>query len=217
MTGHDTRAAAPTVLLRAEGEVEEETLSYARTKIDAVVGRPGLPTATGEVRIARAGAHHADRPWTATAALHVGRREVVVLAEEATGREVVDQRTCPEVLDGSPVFVPCVGRFGYSDVRNRVWAVTYPLPFVALDGAPEASAGFIPPPELSWRWISSCHEAVSLGQRVTAEVLALDTEIRGQAVLSLVALQPNAWSLWADRAAALSGAGSRSWSRSGSS
>ncbi|MGW3321386.1 S1 RNA-binding domain-containing protein [Streptomyces virginiae] len=69
-----------------------------------------------------------------------------------------------------------VGRFGYSDVRNRVWAVTYPLPskalndflmtlhpgdvvagvvagienfgvFVDLDGAPEASAGFIHP----WR------------------------------------------------------------------
>ncbi|TQE23719.1 S1 RNA-binding domain-containing protein [Streptomyces ipomoeae] len=28
----------------------------------------------------------------------------------------------------------------------------------------------------------------------------LDTELRGQAVLSLVALQPNPWSLWADRA-----------------
>jgi ribosomal protein S1 len=113
-------------------------------------------------------------------------------------------------------------------MRNRLWAVTYPLPsralndflatlhpgevvagvvagienfgvFVDLDGAPEASAGFIPPPELSWRWISSCHEAVSLGQRVTAEVLALDTEVRGQAVLSLAALQPNPWSRWADR------------------
>ncbi|MEU3504048.1 S1 RNA-binding domain-containing protein [Streptomyces hundungensis] len=102
-----------------------------------------------------------------------------------------------------------VGRFGYSDVRNRVWTVTYPLPskvlkdflqslrpgevvagtvsgienfgvFVNLDGAPETSVGFIPPPELSWRWISSGHEVVSLGQRVSAEVLALDTELRGQ-------------------------------------
>lgn len=35
---------------------------------------------------------------------------------------------------------------------------------------------------------------------MTAEVLALETEVRGQAVLSLVALQPNPWSLWADRA-----------------
>ncbi|TQE36111.1 hypothetical protein Sipo8835_10775 [Streptomyces ipomoeae] len=91
MTSNDTQAAAPTVLLRSEGEVDEETLSYARTKIDAVVGRPGLPGTTGEVRITRVAAHHADRPWTATAALHVGRREVVVLAEEATGREVIDQ------------------------------------------------------------------------------------------------------------------------------
>lgn len=91
MTSNDTQAAAPTVLVRSEGEVDEETLSYARTKIDAVVGRPGLPAATGEVWITRVAAHHADRPWTATAALHVGRREVVVLAEESTGREVVDQ------------------------------------------------------------------------------------------------------------------------------
>jgi hypothetical protein len=91
MTSNNIQTATPTVLLRSDGEVDEETLAYAREKIDAVVGRPGLPAATGEVRIARAAAHHADRPWTATAALHVGRREVVVLAEEATGREAVDQ------------------------------------------------------------------------------------------------------------------------------
>ncbi|MFD5126864.1 hypothetical protein [Streptomyces olindensis] len=91
MTGTDAQSAIPTVLLRSVGEVDEETLAYARTKTDAVVGRPGLPAATGEVRITRAAAHHADRPWSATAALHVGRREVVVLAEAATGRELVDQ------------------------------------------------------------------------------------------------------------------------------
>ncbi|MER6301643.1 S1 RNA-binding domain-containing protein [Kitasatospora sp. NPDC001539] len=71
--------------------------------------------------------------------------------------------------------------------------------FVDLDGAPEASVGFIPPPELSWRWISSCREAVSLGQRVSAEVLALDIEGRGQAVLSLVARQENPWLVWSGR------------------
>ncbi|MFB7745332.1 S1 RNA-binding domain-containing protein [Streptomyces sp. NPDC059095] len=71
--------------------------------------------------------------------------------------------------------------------------------FVDLDGAPEASVGFVPPPELSWRWIISCHEAVSLGQRVSAEVLALDVERRGQAVLSLVALQENPWLVWSGR------------------
>ncbi|MFF3158644.1 S1 RNA-binding domain-containing protein [Streptomyces sp. NPDC001251] len=71
--------------------------------------------------------------------------------------------------------------------------------FVDLDGAPEASVGFVPPPELSWRWITSCHEAVSLGQRVSAEVLARDIERRGQAVLSLVALQENPWLVWSGR------------------
>ncbi|MDX2760364.1 hypothetical protein P1S61_33245 [Streptomyces sp. ME08-AFT2] len=91
MTSKDTQATTAIVLLRSDGEVDEDTLVYARTKIDAVVDRPGLPPVTGEVRITRAAAHHADRPWSATATLHVGRREVVVLAEEATGREVVDQ------------------------------------------------------------------------------------------------------------------------------
>ncbi|WP_367319999.1 hypothetical protein [Streptomyces sp. HUAS ZL42] len=91
MTSDDTRTTAPAVLLRSDGEVDEETLAYARTKIDAVVGRPGLPAVSGEVRITRASAHHADRPWSATADLRLGRLQVVVLAEEATGHELVDQ------------------------------------------------------------------------------------------------------------------------------
>ncbi|WP_405877753.1 hypothetical protein OG762_03730 [Streptomyces sp. NBC_01136] len=91
MTSNDTQTTAPAVLLRPDGEVDEETLAYARTKIDAVVGRPGLPAVSGEVHITRASAHHADRPWSATATLHVGRHEVVVLAEEATGHELIDQ------------------------------------------------------------------------------------------------------------------------------
>ncbi|MGY4741985.1 hypothetical protein [Streptomyces sp. ATMOS53] len=91
MTKNDSLATTASVLLRSDGEVDEETLAYARTKIDAVLSRPGLPAVTGEVHITRASAHHADRPWSATAALHLGQREVVVLAEGATGREVVDQ------------------------------------------------------------------------------------------------------------------------------
>ncbi|MET8136798.1 MULTISPECIES: hypothetical protein [unclassified Streptomyces] len=90
MTSDNTRTA-PDVRLRVDGEVDEETLAYARAKIDAVVGRPGLPDVTGEVRITRSAVHHADRPWSAAAELRVGGHEVVVLAEEATGREVIDQ------------------------------------------------------------------------------------------------------------------------------
>jgi ribosomal protein S1 len=71
--------------------------------------------------------------------------------------------------------------------------------FVDLDGGPEPEIGFVPVPELSWKWISSAHEAVAVGQRVSAEVLALDTETRGQATLSLCALQENPWKAWADR------------------
>jgi hypothetical protein len=92
MTGDDTGIQAiPAVRLRTEGEVDEETLAYARKKIDAVTAWPGPLALTGEVRIAKATAHHAGRPWTATADLRVGGRPVVVVAEEATGREVVDQ------------------------------------------------------------------------------------------------------------------------------
>ncbi|MFI1051551.1 hypothetical protein ACH4U3_38500 [Streptomyces griseoruber] len=87
----DHTQETPLVRLRAEGGVDEETLAYARTKIDAVVARPGLPAVTGEVRLVRAAAHHAGRPWSATADLRIEGRTVVVLAEEATGTEVVDQ------------------------------------------------------------------------------------------------------------------------------
>jgi hypothetical protein len=90
MTTHSTQET-PLVRLRSDGTVDEETLAYARTKIDAVVGRPGLPVVTGEVHIVRAAAHHAGRPWSATADLRVGGRQVVAAAEEATGTEVVDR------------------------------------------------------------------------------------------------------------------------------
>ncbi|WP_406164655.1 hypothetical protein [Streptomyces sp. NBC_00996] len=87
----DNTQATPTVRLRSDGVVDEETLAYARTKIDAIVDRPGLPAITGEVRIVRAPAPHSENPWSATADLHVGGRQVVAVAEEATGTEVVDR------------------------------------------------------------------------------------------------------------------------------
>jgi hypothetical protein len=91
MTTNNSRAT-PAVALRSDGPVDEETLAYARTKIDAVVSRPGLPAVTGEVRILCAVAHHAGHPWSATADLHIGGRQVVVtVTEEATGAGTVDR------------------------------------------------------------------------------------------------------------------------------
>ncbi|MET9404996.1 hypothetical protein ABZX90_04265 [Streptomyces sp. NPDC002935] len=90
MSTEDTDAT-PLVRLRFDGAVDEQTLAYARAKIDAVVNRPGLPAVTGEVRIVRAAAHHTDRPWSATAELHVGGHQVIATAEERTGTEVVDR------------------------------------------------------------------------------------------------------------------------------
>ncbi|GGO96681.1 hypothetical protein [Wenjunlia tyrosinilytica] len=93
MTGRNAgaRGIAAVVQVRAEGEVSEGALAYARSKIDAVVNRPGLPVVTGEVRIAKAAAHHAEHPWSAVADLRVGTRVVVVHAEEATSQEVTDR------------------------------------------------------------------------------------------------------------------------------
>jgi small subunit ribosomal protein S1 len=69
---------------------------------------------------------------------------------------------------------------------------------VDLDGAPESMAGIIPLPEVSWKWLPS-DEVLAAGQRVTAEVLDVESETRGQAVLSLIALQSNPWLAWVDR------------------
>ncbi|MER6083920.1 hypothetical protein [Streptomyces sp. NPDC001833] len=88
----DNAQSTPAVELRTDGAVDEEALAYARTKIDAVVSRPGLPSVSGEVRILRAAAHHAGHPWSATADLRIGGRQLVVtVAEEATATEAVDR------------------------------------------------------------------------------------------------------------------------------
>jgi hypothetical protein len=80
MTSAKTQAQSLVVWLRTNGDVDEETLEYTRRKIDAVVGRPGLPAVTGEARFTKATAHHADRPWVAAAALRAGARAVVAVS-----------------------------------------------------------------------------------------------------------------------------------------
>ncbi|MFF5721326.1 hypothetical protein [Streptomyces buecherae] len=79
------------VRVRAEGGVSAEALAYVREKVTAVLDRSGLPPASGEVRIARAAAHHAERPWSAVADLKVGASAVVVHAEEPTSQELADR------------------------------------------------------------------------------------------------------------------------------
>jgi len=68
-----------------------------------------------------------------------------------------------------------------------------------LDGPPEPSVGRIPVPQLSWEWISDSSQVVTVGRQVTVEVVGVDTKLRGQAVLSLRALQANPWLPWADQ------------------
>lgn len=92
MTARHTGAREATaVLVRAEGEVGDEVLAYVREKIDAVVSRAGLPAVTGEVRVTKAAAHHAEHPWSAVADIRVGGTVVVVHAREASSQEVADR------------------------------------------------------------------------------------------------------------------------------
>ncbi|WP_225102478.1 hypothetical protein [Streptomyces sp. CoH27] len=93
MTAKDVGAHVTTdaVQVRVEGDVDEEALAYLREKIDAVLGRPGIPPVSGAVRIAKAVAHHAERPWSVGAELVVGNTLVVVHAQEATAHELADR------------------------------------------------------------------------------------------------------------------------------
>ncbi|MFC8358536.1 hypothetical protein ACFUIY_01565 [Streptomyces griseorubiginosus] len=88
--GADDPVAGP-VGIRGEGDVDEQELAYIRAKVRAVLDRPGLPPASGEVRVSRATAHHAGRPWTAGGEIRVGRDVVVVHAREASAHELASR------------------------------------------------------------------------------------------------------------------------------
>jgi ribosomal protein S1 len=71
--------------------------------------------------------------------------------------------------------------------------------FVALDGEPAGSeTGFLQVPELTWFHITSTTDVVEPGQRVTGEILDIDTR-RSQVSVSLKALQPDPFLPYATR------------------
>ncbi|MEU9670568.1 hypothetical protein AB0E25_34360 [Streptomyces bobili] len=93
MTAKDTGTGdvTTTVRVRAEGDVDEESLAYLREKVGAALDRRGLPAVSGEVRVARAVAHHVELPWSAAAEIRVGSDLVVVHAREASAHELADR------------------------------------------------------------------------------------------------------------------------------
>ncbi|MFC8419838.1 hypothetical protein ACFUN7_02930 [Streptomyces sp. NPDC057236] len=93
MTAKDigARETTATVRVRADGEVDEESLAHLREKVGTALDRPGLPPAGGEVRVVRATAHHIALPWSAGAEIRIGGDLVVVHAREATARELADR------------------------------------------------------------------------------------------------------------------------------
>ncbi|MFD7690891.1 hypothetical protein [Streptomyces sp. NPDC059781] len=80
-----------TVRVRADGEVDEESLAYLREKVGTALDRPGLPPVSGEVRVLRASAHHVELPWSAGAGIRIGSHLVAVHAREASARELADR------------------------------------------------------------------------------------------------------------------------------
>ncbi|WP_435616122.1 hypothetical protein [Streptomyces coelicoflavus] len=97
MTAKDigTRETTAAVLVRADGEVDEESLAYLHEKVAAVLDRPGLPPVNGEVRVRRASAHHVELPWSGRTDIRVGNDLVVVQAREASARELAGRPRRP--------------------------------------------------------------------------------------------------------------------------
>ncbi|OIK26088.1 hypothetical protein [Streptomyces malaysiense] len=95
MTARHTGVRAPetavAVRVRADSGMSEEELAYLREKTDAVLGRPGLPPVSGEIRVVRAAAGQEGQPWTAAAEIRVGHYLVVVHARERSARELADR------------------------------------------------------------------------------------------------------------------------------
>ncbi|MFE2264510.1 hypothetical protein [Streptomyces griseosporeus] len=85
----DTGADA--VRIKRAGDVDDGALAYVREKVTAVLARPGLPAAQGEVRVSRSAAHHVRRPWFAAAEIRLGGELVVAHAQEASAQEVADR------------------------------------------------------------------------------------------------------------------------------
>ncbi|MBK3576468.1 hypothetical protein JHN63_22190 [Streptomyces sp. MBT65] len=94
MTPRDTGGHAPAttvVQVRTEGEVDDESVAYLRAKLAVLFDRPEIVGSGGEVRIAKATAHHVEQPWSATAEIRVGSDLLVVQAREASAHELADR------------------------------------------------------------------------------------------------------------------------------
>jgi len=79
------------VRVRAQGEVDDETVARLLTKVGAACDRLGLPAVEGTLTVVKAAAHHVRLPWSATVRLVVGDTVVIAHAEEATAGELADR------------------------------------------------------------------------------------------------------------------------------
>ncbi|WP_328442293.1 hypothetical protein OHA71_08195 [Streptomyces sp. NBC_00444] len=90
--GTGTQVSATEARVRTEGDVDAEAPTYVPPRsVRLALGRPGLPAVSGEVRIARTWAHHAEHPWSAEVEILVGNALVVLHALEASAHELADR------------------------------------------------------------------------------------------------------------------------------
>ncbi|MFI6645745.1 hypothetical protein [Streptomyces sp. NPDC050504] len=79
------------VLVRADGEADEEALAHLHEKVASALDQPGLPHVNGEVRVRRPSPHHLELLWPGRTAIRVGSGLLVVHAREASTRELADR------------------------------------------------------------------------------------------------------------------------------
>lgn len=166
--------------------------------------RPSGPRIRLDGDAAQVPAHIRDFPWKGERAdaVKAGQRittEVVAIDKDA-GRVRLSLAATehPELwafLKGLRAGDVLTGRV--ADIQN--FGV-----FIALDeGPPHPSfpgVGFVTIPELAWEYFEEAADVVRIGQRVRGEFLAFDTT-NGEARLSLRALRPDPFQVFADNAA----------------
>ncbi|UBU14279.1 S1 RNA-binding domain-containing protein [Nonomuraea gerenzanensis] len=163
--------------------------------------RPFGPRIRLDGDLASTPAHIRDYPWHGTRAdaAEVGQRVTAEVVSVDEGRiwlslAATEHPHLWTFLKGLRAGDVLTGRV--ADIQN--FGV-----FIALDEGPPhptyPGVGFVTIPELSWKHFEQVSEVVGVGQRVRGEVLAFDT-YNGEARLSLRALRPDPFQVFADEA-----------------
>lgn len=89
-TGAGTgRGAGPRI--RVTGDADDRALALVRSGVEAALDVPGLPAASGEVRVLRVPAAAPAPVWSATADVRLGDALLVVRARESSAHRLAER------------------------------------------------------------------------------------------------------------------------------